>query len=49
MRIIKTKNYEEMTNKAIIWFLSILEQNKEKKRINVSITGGKAQNYFMKI
>ncbi|ASZ08795.1 glucosamine-6-phosphate deaminase [Mesoplasma chauliocola] len=46
MNIIKTKNYEAMTDEAIKSFINILEQNKNKKRINVSVTGGKSPKLF---
>lgn len=46
MKIIKTKNYEDMTDKAISVFLDILQSNKHKERINVSVTGGNSPKLF---
>ncbi|WP_338984291.1 glucosamine-6-phosphate deaminase [Spiroplasma endosymbiont of Diplazon laetatorius] len=49
MRLIKTKNYEEMTEKALSLFIEIIESNSDKERINVAITGGKSPLLFYKL
>ncbi|ATZ20555.1 glucosamine-6-phosphate deaminase [Mesoplasma coleopterae] len=46
MKILKTKDYERMTEKTIEVFIDILEKNKHKERINVSVTGGNSPKLF---
>ncbi|AUB31646.1 glucosamine-6-phosphate deaminase [Spiroplasma floricola] len=48
MKIFKTKNYEEMSFKALELFLEIINNNQNKERINIAITGGKSPLLFYK-
>ncbi|AUM62675.1 glucosamine-6-phosphate deaminase [Spiroplasma monobiae] len=48
MRLIKTKDYEEMTKEALSLFMQIIDDNAHKDRINVAITGGKSPLLFYK-
>ncbi|ALD66434.1 glucosamine-6-phosphate deaminase [Spiroplasma cantharicola] len=48
MRVITTKNYEDMSNKALELFIDIINKDEHKKRINVALTGGKTPLLFYK-